>query len=157
MKTTPRPGQIAILAGGAVCFIFSFFGWFSYDGDNGGSAWTSPGSNDSFGISPLTIWPALLGLIAAGALAAKLFGNVNLPDRVLGLDWKALNVVLAFPGLLIMLSVLIVDVGDLDKGFGIWLSLLGAIALFAGAIMELSADGAPSGGGGGSAAPPSPF
>lgn len=157
MKTTPRPGQIAILAGGAVCFIFSFFGWFDNDYKTG-SAWTGPGDSSKFGLSPLTIWPALLGLIAAGVLAAKLFGNVNLPDRILGLEWKALNVVLAFPGLLIMLSILIMDVGELDKGIGIWLSLLGAIALFAGAIMELSADeGAGTGGGGGSAAPPSPF
>jgi hypothetical protein len=119
MNTTPKPGQIAILAGGVVLLIFSFVTW----GD--GNAWSD------FGVPT---WPAIFGVIAAGTLAAVLFGNVDLPEPVLSFTWPQIRLVLGFTATLIMLGLALVDG---DKGAGLWLSFLGAIALLAGAVMEV--------------------
>src|SRR5690606_27156018 len=74
MNSSPKPGQIAILAGGAALLIFSFLPWIDPDFGDSSNAWSE------FGVFT---WPALFGLIAAGTLAARLFGNVSLPEPVL--------------------------------------------------------------------------
>lgn len=134
MNSSPKPGQIAILAGGAVLLIFSFLPWI--DPDFGGSvnAWSE------FGVFT---WPALFGLIGAGTLAARLFGNVDLPEPVLTFTWKQIYLILAFTSVLITVGFMI---AGSDLGIGFWLSLLGSFAFLAGAIMEvLDTDGATTG------------
>lgn len=125
MSSTPKPGQIAILAGGAALLIFSFLPWNDPPFGDSSNAWSE------FGVFT---WPALLGLIAAGALAARLFGNVDLPEPILSFNWNQLFFVLGFAAFMILFGLLI---ASSDLAFGFWLSLLGSIALLAGAVMEL--------------------
>lgn len=129
MNTTPKPGQIAILAGGAVLLIFSFFTWFSF---GSGQFSSSDNAWSDFG---LFTWPAFFGVIAAGTLAARLFGNVELPEPIVSFSWPQIYAILGFTSVLITFGAVISI--DLDTGIGLWFSLLGAIALLVGAVMEL--------------------
>ena len=131
MKTTPKPSQIAILAGGALLFFFSFLAFVDPAFGDGQSAW----SGDF--LFPLTAIPALFGLIVAGATAATIFADVKLPDEVIGFSWKQLNFVLAFTAIVIILGLAISLPDGLDMGVGLILSILAAIALVAGTVMEL--------------------
>lgn len=120
MNTTPKPGQIAILAGGAVLLIASFLETFA--GDN---AWSA------FGVPT---WPAILGVIAAGTLAAAIFADTSLPEPLLSFSWPQLRFAFGVTATLIMLGIALSDAGE---GAGVWLGLLGGIALLVGAVMEL--------------------
>lgn len=132
MKTTPKPSQIAILAGGAIVFLFSFFNFVSSPfGDDGFNGW----SGDY--LFPLSAFPALFGLIVAGTTAAVLFGNVALPEPIVSFNWKQLNFILAFAALVILVGLLLSTPEGVDLGIGLIISLLGGIVLLAGAVMDL--------------------
>ena len=154
-----KPSQIAQIAGAVVLLIFSFFAFFKADtgfGDISYNAW------DGDGFMPLTIFPLLLGLVVGGSTAASAFGNVKLPDEVLTLNWKQVNLTLSFAALLILLGLMISGPAGLDTGIGLIVSLLGGIALLAGSVMDLlgievGGAGGTGGGPGSSGAPPSPF
>jgi hypothetical protein len=137
-----RPGQWLVLASGALLFVFSFLDVFK-DDDN---AWANFGT---------VTWPALLGLIAAGATAAALFGNVSLPDNILTFSFGQLIVIAGFTSVLIQLGLVGMGLfSDLfDAGTGAWLGLLAAIGLLVGAVMEQ--EGGPTKAS--TATPPSPF
>ncbi|QXC60377.1 hypothetical protein KSP35_18915 [Aquihabitans sp. G128] len=152
MKTTPKPSQIAILAGAVVLLIFSFLNFVKPSFGDGVSAW----SGDFY--FPLTIFPLLFGLIVGGTTAATLFADVKLPEQILTLNWKQINFMLSFTGLVILIGLLIGLPDGLDAGAGLLLSLLGAIALFAGSVMELLGIevGGTTGAGSGPAAPGGP-
>lgn len=133
MKTTPKPSQIAMMAGGAVALIFSFFSFVSFDVFGGGTesrgAWSSEAN-----LFPLATWPAIFGLIVGGVTAAVVFADVKLPEPILTFNWKQINFILSFTSVVIMLGYLIVNE---NKGFGFWLMFLGVIAYTAGSVMEL--------------------
>ena len=131
-----------MLASGALLFVFSLLDVFK-DDDN---AWSNFGT---------ITWPALLGLIAAAATAATLFGNVKLPENVLTFSFGQLLVVAGFTSVLIQLGLVGMGLfSDLfDAGIGAWLGLLAAIGLLVGAVMEQ--EGGPSKAT--AATPPSPF
>lgn len=153
MNSTLKPSQIAMLAGGAVTLLFSFFAFISVDGfgdDVTFSAWSTDAN-----LFPLATWPALFGLVIAGATAAALFGNVKLPDNILGFSWAQWTFILSFASMVIMVGWLFANE---NKGFGYWLMLLGTLAYTAGSVMELlgiepgSTSNDPP-----SSTPPSPF
>jgi len=153
MKTTPKPSQIAILAGAVVLLIFSFLNFYkSSFGDVGFSAW------DGDLLFPLTIFPLLLGLIVGGTTAATLFADVKLPEQILTLNWKQINFTLSFAAVLILLGLLISAPSGSDLGAGLLVSVLGGIALVAGSVMELLGIevGGTTGGGGSNQAPGGP-
>lgn len=132
MKTTPKPSQIAMLAGGIIVFLFSFFNFVSSPiSDDGFSGW----SGDY--LFPLSAFPALFALIVAGTTAAVLFGNVSLPEPIVSFNWKQLNFILAFTALVILVGLLLSTPEGVDLGIGLILSLLGGIGLLGGAVMEL--------------------
>lgn len=130
-----KPSQIIVLVSGAVLLVASFLDVYK-DGDN---AW------GDFGVYT---WPAILGVIVAGGLAAVVFGNVNLPERILTFSVRQLFVVLAFGAALIqvgvVLSILLLSPPEGADGpsvaIGGWLGLLAAIGLVVGAVMELQDD-----------------
>ena len=123
--------------------------------ENGDSAW------GEFGVYT---WPALLGLVVAGGLAAVVFGNVDLPDQILTFSAKQVFVVLALAAAVIqvgvLLSLLFWSPGEgfdaPGPAFGVWLGAIAAIALAVGTVMELQ-DDAPARGSASSNVPPSPF
>jgi hypothetical protein len=120
-KKQPTPGEITIMAAGAVILIFSFF-----DFAGSTSAWGS-------GLFPVATLIVFYGVIMAVQVAVTKFGNVNLPDRVAGFTWEQVHLMLAAFALLMSLGWLISGVPD--KGIGLWFLLLGSIGLVAGAVM----------------------
>lgn len=133
-----KPSEIIILASGALLLLFSFFDWYGA-GRFGANAW-----DDFF---PLLTWPALFGTAAAVLLAVQKFGNVTLPDRVVGFTWPQLYIVAGVVSVLITLGFLIAN--ESDNKAGLFLSLLGAIGLVVGGYMYQSEASSSSG------APPS--
>jgi hypothetical protein len=136
-----KPSQIVILASGAVLFLFSFL---DFVGDDNG--WSDFG---------LTTFPALFGLIAAGAVAAAAFGNVKLPEPILTFSFNQILLVLGLTAFLILFGLVIAVEGD--KGIGLYFSLLGSIGLLAGTAMEQLDPSARPVGSAGPSTPPSPF
>lgn len=158
-----RPGQIVTLAAGVVLVIFSFFTFYDVGGSDGdalreqcesidvddvpaefraeydaacGVADGSSAWNMDLGF-PLFTWPAILGLVVAGLLAANTFGNFE-PPEIAGFSLPQLLVALATSGALIMVGLLIMGTDDGQSwGIGFWFTLLGSLALLAGTLMEL--------------------
>jgi len=132
VKTILKPSQIAMLAGGVIVFLFSFFNFVSSPiGDDGFNGW----SGDY--LFPLSAFPALFALIVAGTTAAVLFGNVSLPEPIVSFNWRQLNFILAFTALVILVGLLLSTPEGVDLGIGLIISLLGGIAMLGGAVMEL--------------------
>lgn len=136
-----KPQQIVLLASGAVLFLFSFFAFLTFSGF-GASESRNAWSGD-LGMSPLSIFPALLGLAVAGLVAAMAFGNVKVPDRVLTLTWPQLFFTAGFASFLILFGLLLsVETGGgIGFGFGFWLMLLASIGIIVGAVMEITQGG----------------
>ena len=150
MSATPKPSQIAMLAGGVITLLFSFFGFVSVDyADVSYSAWSTDAN-----LFPLATWPALFGLIIAGATAASVFGKVKLPDNILGFTWPQVTFILSFAASVVMVGFLFANE---NKGIGYWFMLLGTIAYTVGSVMEVA--GIETGGSSSQSpgAPPSPF
>ncbi|MGH9185157.1 MAG: hypothetical protein ACRD0U_04970, partial [Acidimicrobiales bacterium] len=99
--------------------------------------------------------PMLFGVAMAAHIALTKFANVSLPEQVLGFTWKQIHLALGAFATVLMLSWLIVDFGGVDKGIGLWITLLAAIGLLVGAILmqrEPEVAGPRPG-----SAPPTPF
>lgn len=133
MKTTPKPSQIAMMAGGVVALIFSFFRFVAISNPFGGDATASAWSTDA-NLFPLATWPAIFGVIVAGTTAAILFADLKLPEPVLTFNWKQINFILSFAAVVIMIGYLFANA---NKGIGYWFMLLGVLAYTAGSVMEL--------------------
>lgn len=151
-----KPSHIVLLASGAVTFLFSFMAWIGGFGRNF-SAW-----NGDIGFSPLSVWPALLGLAVAGLVAAMAFGNVTLPERILTLTWPQIFFIAGLSATLIQIGFLLsVETGGgFGFKFGFWLMTLGSLGLVAGAVMEITGAGNTTGGsstGQSGQQPPTPF
>ena len=135
MKNQPKPGQIVLMASGAVMLIFSFFAFVSlnaFGASKDFSAW----SGDAF--FPLSWWPVLFGVIIAGVVAVGVFADVKLPSEVLTFNWKQIYFVLAFTSFVILVSFLLFDFSNsFDRGIGYWFMLLASIGLIVGSVMEL--------------------
>lgn len=123
-----RPSQWVVLASGALLFFFSFLDLFDVFGETG-SSWKQ------FGIFT---WPALLGLLCAAVTAAVVFGKVSLPSEILTFSVNQLLTVAAFTAVLIEVGMLVLALlSDFyDPAIGLWLSVLAAIGLLAGTVME---------------------
>jgi hypothetical protein len=124
---SPTPGEIVIMASGAVALIFSFFDFYDAVFGGGVSAWSSS-------LFPLATYIAIIGVIMAAQVALTKFANVSLPDRIVGFTWPQIHLVLGFFTVLIAVGFLIVDLGP-DKAVGFWIRLIASIGLLVGAIL----------------------
>ena len=133
-KLKVSTANLVILVAGAVMLIASFldFQKLKYASLHASySAWSS----HFFLIATI---PALIGLVMAAQVAIEGFApGVRLPDRLLGLSWTQIDLVLGFQATIMMLAFLIQDTGVLDKGIGLYLMLLAAIALLVGAVLRM--------------------
>lgn len=148
MEKSPTPGEIVIMASGAVALIFSFFDFFDLDAPFGGgvSAWSG-------GLFPLATYIAIIGVIMGAVLALERFADVKLPERILSFTWPQIHLALGFFAFLIGLGYLIIDSGAYDKAIGFWLMFIASIGLLVGAVLLLrERTGAASAGG--SSSPP---
>ena len=116
----PTPGEWAMIGGGAVALIASFL-----DGSGDASSWSD-------GAFPIVTLIAIYSAAVAVLVALTRFANVNLPDRVVGFTWPQIYLALGFFASLMALFWLIAAE---DVGIGLWLMLLGSVAVLAGAFL----------------------
>jgi hypothetical protein len=122
--------NLVILLAGGVMLVGSFFPFHKF-GSQSFNAW----SNGHFLIATI---PALLGAVMALHVALETYApQVSLPDRVLGFTWTQVHLVLAFQATVMMLAFLFQNFSPLDRGIGLYLMLIAAIALLVGAVMRM--------------------
>lgn len=132
MNKKPTPGEIVVMAGGAVALIFSFLPFFKLD--IGGlsddvSAWGS-------GLFPVATLIPIFAAIAGALVALRTFANFNYPPNgILGFGWNSLLLALTFFAAILALAYLLVDKGGYDLGFGFFLVFIGAVGSLVGAIL----------------------
>jgi hypothetical protein len=142
-KLKVSTANLVILVAGVMMLIASFLafnklslpsisvGGIKIGGTQSYSAWSS----HFFLIATI---PALLGIVMAVQVAVTAFApGVQLPEKVLGLTWNQIHLVLALQATIMMLAFLIRDTSPLDKGIGLFLMLLAAIALLVGAVLRM--------------------
>jgi hypothetical protein len=120
-RQSPTPGEITIMAAGAVMLIFSFL---HFAGDT--SAWGSH-------LFPIATLLPLYGLVMALQIALTKFASVKLPANVLGFTWEQIHLALGTMAALMAIGWLLTDYGN--KQIGMWFEILGGIALVVGAVM----------------------
>lgn len=124
-------GEKIILVAGPLLFIDSFLHWYSAHkcvdtavgqicAGGSASAWDAPGAIWS-------ILAVLLGLIAAGLIAAVRFGNVKMPEMPQGVTWGRLLLGSGVVAAVFLLIKLLNHSGDLSYGFFIGIILVGAL------------------------------
>jgi hypothetical protein len=134
------PGEITIMAAGAVALIFSFLDFYggpdipetelpngeTIGGGGGFSLWSS-------GLLPVGTLMVIFCVVMALHIALTKFTTVNVPERVAGLTWTQIHLVLGFFAALYAVAFLLTEGGEKEIGF--WLVFLACIAAFAGAIL----------------------
>ena len=141
--------NLVATAGGIVCVLFSFFGFFDY-GSESYSAWSDEG-----GMWVTTV-PAILAIVFVAWSLCELFG-VKLPANVLTFNSNQLKATWAISAAGLMLDFLVSF--DQDKALGFWFMFIGSVAMAVGAVMALLGKGTEMvslGGGAKPAAAPSP-
>ena len=84
-----KPSTIMLIVGGAVLAISTFLDWVSIEVDTGfGSVSFSENAWNTDGFGLLGIFCAVIGLVIAGGVGASQFGNVSMPDRILGFSFR---------------------------------------------------------------------
>ena len=75
----------------------------------------------------------LYGTVMAAQIALTKYANVKLPPSVAGFTWEQVHLVLGIMAGFMAIGWLITDITS--KGIGLWLEVLGGIALAVGAVM----------------------
>jgi hypothetical protein len=120
-RQQPTPAEIVIMAAGTVMLVFSFFNFASDT-----STWGS-------GIFPVATLLVLYGVVMAAQIALTRFGGANLPNRLLGFTWEQVHLALGIMAGLMALAFLSTDITN--KQIGLWMEVLGGLALAVGAVM----------------------
>jgi hypothetical protein len=130
---TPTPGEITIMAAGAVALIASFLDFYKVPSAYSGAA--SSQSMWSKYLFPVATLMAIFVFVMGLQIALTKFANVSLPARVAGFTWVQIHLVLGFYATVYAIAYLIVDKGGYDFGIGYYLMLLAAIAALVGAVL----------------------
>jgi hypothetical protein len=130
------PADVVIMAAGAVMLIGSFLAFYEVP-DFAGSVTVSAWDRGLFMIATL---PAFLGTLMALQIGLAAFGNITMPNRVLGLTWDQFHIVLSFQAALLMLAFLAqAKPSFVQYGVGFWLMVGGAGGLVLGALIRVGA------------------
>ncbi len=153
------PGDWVLMASGVVLLIGSFL---TVVGSDGGEYGVADSNAWGEGYFPLFVLPALLGVVVAVVAALQAFTGAHLPDRVLGVSWREIDLSFAGWAALMMICFLIgklvfefeLDDFDIPAGFesqvsesdipqveasrevGFWVMLIASLGLSAGAFMR---------------------
>jgi hypothetical protein len=126
--------NLVILVAGAVMLIASFLTFNKFSLGPFSRSWNA-WSTGHFLIATI---PALLGILMAAEVAIVGFASgVTLPEKVLGLTWDQIHLILAVQATIMMLAFAIQSSPFGDKGIGLFLMLIAAIALLVGAVLRL--------------------
>lgn len=120
-RTQPTTSELIIMIAGAVMLVASFLD-FRFDTSSWGS-----------GNLPIATLLPLYGVVMAVQIGLTKFAGVNLPDQVAGFTWEQVHLVLGILAGLMAVGWLLTDTGD--KQIGLWLEMLGGIALAVGGVM----------------------
>jgi hypothetical protein len=131
------PGEIVVMAAGAVTLIFSFFPFFTFDQFGESDDVTAWGD----GLFPVATLIVIFAVIAAVLVAITKFANVSFTG-LLGFSLTQLLLVLGFFSAIVALAYLLVEKGAYDFGFGYWLVLIGALGSVVGAVLVRNERGA---------------
>jgi hypothetical protein len=133
----PTPGEITVMAGGAVALIFSFFDFYTSDsvtvaGRTFEGASATVWSNGLFPVATLMV---LFAVIAGALVAVGRFSGTGLRTLPMGFSWEQLYFILGLVATIYAIAYLIVDKGGLSFGVGFWFVLIGCIATLVGAAL----------------------
>jgi hypothetical protein len=117
----PTTGEIVIMAAGLVMLIFSFLDFSAKQ-----SSWQRPWF-------PVATLLPLYGVVMAVQIVIVRFANVKLPNRIAGFSWDQFHLALGLMAALMAICWLVTDTGN--KNIGLWVEVLGGIALAVGAVM----------------------
>ena len=140
MEKKITPGEIVVMAAGAVALIASFLPFYKIEGfgdDESFSSW----SGDLPFLRPVATLIALFAVAAGVLVVLNKFANMQI-GNVLGIGFPQLLLALGFYSTILALAFLIQDKGQLDTGFGYWLLLLSAIASLVGGVLMRNERGA---------------
>jgi hypothetical protein len=157
MKKQITVASLVMGVGALVVLIFSFLTFYesSATSEISSNAW-----GGDIGLAPMTFLPVLLAIVLLVLVILDLTG-VKLPERVLTFTWPQIYVFLGISTAGMMLGWLFTSPEGLDKGAGLILMLLGALAMAAGSIMAIlgvgtNTVGIPTGGSSSPTAPSAP-
>jgi hypothetical protein len=120
VRPQPTPGEVIIVLAGAATLLFSFIDWA-----NGTNAWGK-------GAFPLATIVPIYGALMAAQVVADLAG-AEMPREVIGFTWPQLQVVFGVMAGLLSIAFVITNVSD--KQAGLWLQVIGGLALAVGSVM----------------------
>jgi|RhiMetdeSRZDD1v2_1073273.scaffolds.fasta_scaffold213310_1 hypothetical protein len=147
--TKPTPGEITVMAGGAVALIASFLDFIGAGGE-GANSWSSRA------YFPLGWLIALFAVLVAVQVALARFANLRTEPKFAGLTWLQIDLMFAFFAVVLVVAWLIVDLFGADRKIGYWGMAIGAIAVFVGTILMVREGAATPGAPPPSSAPPPP-
>jgi len=127
-----KPSTIMLIAGGAVMLLSTFLDWVSFGSGDfkiGANGWET----DGFGLQGIFV--AIIGLAIGGVVAARQFGNVSMPDRILGFDHDQLHLALGLSAFLIAFGLQFRE----GAAIGVLLAWASAAVIMAAAIMDMKA------------------
>ena len=127
MKRQPTVADIVMFVGGVITFIFSFLDFVSDF-----NAW----SGDVFGLFPVTTLIAVLGLAMAVFDRPRDLRRVQTPD-ILTFTYRQMYVTWGIVAGGLMLCYLVMDKQGADTGAGLYLMLIGSLAMAVGAILNV--------------------
>jgi hypothetical protein len=127
MKRQPTVADIVMFAGGVVTFIFSFLHFVADV-----NAWSS----DVFGLFPITTLIAIVGLAMAVFVALDIFVGFRL-GTFLTFNYKQIYVTWGIFCGGLMLCYLVMDKHGANSGAGLWLMLIGSLAMAVGSILNI--------------------
>ena len=124
----PSPGEITVMAGGAVALIASFLDFIGA-GDAGANSWSSRA------YFPLGWLIALFAVLVAVQVALARFASLRTEPKFAGLTWLQIDLMFAFFAVVLVVAWLVVDLFGADREIGYWGMAIGAIAVFVGTIL----------------------
>ena len=131
MDNKVTPGEIVVMAGGAVALIFSFLPFWSLDEgpiEDDVSAWGD-------GLFPVATLIVIFAVLAAVLVVLTKFANMTITG-FLGFGFNQLLLASSFFSAVVALAYLIQDRPfGYDLGFGYILLLIGSVATFVGSIL----------------------
>jgi hypothetical protein len=134
-RTKLSPANIVILAAGVVMLIASFMSFYRLPFPGGAvtaNAWDR-------GLFLIATLPVLLGGFMALQVGLVAFGRIDMPNRLLGLTWDQVHLVLALQCVVLMLAFWAeARPPTVTFGAGFWLMFAAAIALVVGALMRIA-------------------
>jgi hypothetical protein len=136
--SNPTPGEITIMAGGAVAVVSSFLDFYKSDSVTVGNQTFGGVSANvwSSGLFPVASLMVVFAVACAILVAMTRFGKVKLPAPAFDLRWEQIYLFLGFVATVYALAYLLVDrrVG-VDLGIGFWGVLIGCVATLVGAVL----------------------